>query len=401
MQAQRAPKILVLAMASWGEAGNWLSGRSLAATLRAALPDAAVGLEAADRLLPTLRAVGEAIKSATVESRSPHERFARYASVLHDLETRLPPGVETAPEASPLAAELAALARWLEQEAPDVVIGTKGVICRAAVAAQRIAGRSWPVVDYVTNHAHFGFPVHHCPDAAVHLVRVPEAKTYLEQRCGWPSDSVRLVGYLVAARAVLRTVGDGDERGSRNAGGRSVIVVSNRGGREYVDLVSRLTPDGDAIDVTFIALHDDELRDAADRAAAAAGATTWRSFTELSQQELFRLMADARREGTCALVCKASPNSIFEAAYFGLPMFLFRTGLPMEQWGAEMVLREGIGLVEDDGDRLAEHLRGALDDPQRVAEIRANQLAFARRYLDQERAVEQIVGALNECLDPR
>jgi UDP-N-acetylglucosamine:LPS N-acetylglucosamine transferase len=401
MPAQRGCKILVLAMASWGEAGNWLSGRSLATTLAAALPDAAIELHAADRLLPTFRAVGDAIKSATLESRSPEERFARYASVLHELETRLPPDAEPAPEGSPLAPELAAFARWLEWEAPDLVVGTKGVICRAAVAAQRLAGQLRPVVDYVTNHAHFRFPVHRCPDAAVHLVRVPEAKTYLEQTCGWPADRVRLVGYLVAAQAVLRAVGDGGERASHEAGGRSVIVVSNRGGREYVELLRRLAPYGDTIDVTFIALHDDELRDAADGAAAAAGATTWQSFTELGQEELFRLMAEARRDGTCALVCKASPNSIFEAAYFGLPMFLFRTGLPMEEWGAEMVLRERIGFVEDDVDRLAARLTDALDDRQRVAEVRANQLEFARRYLDQERAVAQIVHALDECLEAR
>jgi UDP-N-acetylglucosamine:LPS N-acetylglucosamine transferase len=384
MSALRGRKILVLAMTSWGEAGNWLSGRSLAVTLTAALPDAEVELEAADRLLPGFRAVGDAIKSATVGSRSPAERFSRYAAVLEQLEQQFPPDLEQ-------------LVRRLEEDPPDVVIGTKGIICRAAIEALRLAGSPRPVIDYVTNHAHFRFPVHRCSEAAVHLVRVPEAKGYLEQTCGWSAEEIRCVGYLVAAQAVLRTVGDS---ASRNGDGRSVIVVSNRGGREYLELLRRLAPYGDTIDVTFVALHDAELREAADDVTAEVGAKTWQSFTELGQDELFRLMADARRAGTCALVCKASPNSIFEAAYFGLPMFLFRTGLPMEEWGAELVARDGLGVVEDDVDGLADHLKDALDDPRRIDEIRANQLAFARRYLDQERAVEQIVRAIHDCVGP-
>lgn len=382
-------RIGIVTMKSWGEAGNWLSAKSLEAAITGAVPDATVTVQAADALVPMFLRTGEAIKAATIGSRGPGERQERYAAVLGDLGARLPPGFEERAG----DAEFAGLAEWITATAPDLLIATKGVICRALLAAVRLAGARLPVVDYVTNHGHFAFAVHRCPGAAMHLVRIPEAKRFLEARCGFDPARVRTIGYLVAAQPLLDAAPP-----PAPAARPSVIVVSNRGGREYVDLLRRLAPRAGELDLTFVALHDEPLQRDAAAVARAAGARTWRIVTRLDQHELFALMRQARSSPVCALVCKASPNSIFEAAYFRLPLFGLRTGLTMEEWGAELVVREGLGIVADDMEVLASELLTQLADRSGMAGVRARLDGFVERYVDQEKTIRRLLAALGEAL---
>jgi hypothetical protein len=392
-------RILIVSMTTWGEMGNWLSGKALAGALARLTRDAEVQIEAAETLIPRFAATGAAIKEATTASASPVERFARYSEVLRGLEVVLPPGIETAPHAyPPLAAELEPLRARLAANPPDLVIGTKGVICRTLAAALRLAGLDRPIVNYVTNHGHFQFSVHDCPDAALHLVRFPEGAEYLRLERGWPSESIRVIGYLIAAQQ-LGTIVGAETMESGEA--RSLIIVSNRGGREYLDVLNAMLPYGDSVDVTFIAINDEPLCEAAQEQISQARISNWRTVTKLAQAEFFQLLAQARSRGICALVSKASPNSIFEAAYFGLPMFLFRTGLPMEEWGSEIVNREGLGFVAETVAELNGNLTRAFAHPTELLEIRAKQVAFARQYLDQKETLCRIEAALGEVLAGR
>ncbi len=403
ISAFKGMKLLIVSMTTWGEMGNWLSGKSLETTLTACLPDTSVRIEAAENLIPRFQAVGAAIKQATLDSQTPQERFDRYAAVLRGLEPLFPVGFEDDPRRFPeLADELQTLVNYLRAEQPDLVIGTKGVICRALLGALRLAGLNRPVINYVTNHGHFQFAVHRCPAATLHVVRFPEGQDYLQAATGWPAESIRVVGYLIAAQQLLRQAAiparlapqPPTEVASNPGFKRSVIIVSNRGGREYIDLLERLKPYGDSIEVTFIAIRDEMLCELAEGVVREVGAATWRVVSELSQPELFKLMLRAQREGVCILVCKASPNSIFEAAYFGLPMFLLRTGLPMEEWGADMVVREGIGWVEETMAALAPQLTACLDDPTGLARTRERLQTFVATYLDQEKTVRKLLGAI-------
>lgn len=382
-------RILVVSMTTWGERGNWLSGKSLGATLEACWPGSEVKVVPAEELVPLFAAVGQSIKIATTESRNLEERFARYSQTLRSLEPVFPAGFEENPEAHPQAlAELHAVAALLREMRPDVVVGTKGIICRVLLAALRLIGEQRPVINYVTNHGHFQFPVHRVPGAAVHLVRLPEGRRYLVETCGWPEESIQVVGYLVAAQQLLqRGIGAAIEK---KEGRPSVIVVSNRGGDEYLTVLERLTPLAQSIDVTFIALMDERLGDAATRLLQESGITNWRVATQLTQPELFHLMVQARAKGVCCLVVKASPNSIFEAVYFGLPMFLFRTGLPMEEWGADMVVAEKIGWVAENVDDLTEPLLRCLNDVRLLQPVIERQRAFAAHYLDQEKTIRTL-----------
>jgi hypothetical protein len=390
----RSRKILVVSMTTWGERGNWLSGKSLGATLQGCWPDAEVNVLPAEELVPLFAAVGQRIKTATVDSQNLEERFERYSQILRGLEPMFPEGFEDDPESYPLAvAELQPLVALLRDNVPDVLLGTKGVICRLLLAALKLAGHRRPVINYVTNHGHFQFAVHRCHGAALHLVRWPEARGYLAKTCGWPLESIQVVGYLVAAQQLLqRGVGRAVE--ATAAPQISVIIVSNRGGDEYLTVLERLTPFAKAIDVTFIGIMDERLCNAANRLLEERGMTHWRVAVQLTQPELFHLMVQARAKGVCCLVCKASPNSIFEAVYFGLPMFLFRTGLPMEEWGADMVIDERIGWVAENVDELTAPLLSCLEDISTLQPVVERQRAFAAKYLDQERTIATLRAAV-------
>jgi len=392
-------RILIVSMTTWGEMGNWLSGKGLAGALARLAPHAEIEIEAAEPLIPRFAATGAAIKEATTASGSPEERFARYSEVLRGLEAVLPPGIETDPGAHPsLAAELEPLCARLRAKPPDLVIGTKGVICRILAAALRLEGLDRPIINYVTNHGHFQFAVHDCPDAALHLVRFPEGAEYLRRERGWSPQSMRVIGYLIAAQQ-LGTIAATEAIPSGDA--RSLIIVSNRGGREYLDVLRAMLPYGESVEVTFIAINDEALSAAAQEEISRAGISNWRTVTKLAQAEFFQLLAQARSRGVCALVTKGSPNSIFEAAYFGLPMFLFRTGLPMEEWGSEIVIREGLGFVEETAAELNAHLTRAFAHPAELEEIRAKEIAFAKQYLDQKETISRIELALAEVLGGR
>ena len=82
----RDKKFLIVSMTTWGEMGNWLSGKSLGATLAACLPTASVQVEAAESLVPRFQPIGASIKGVTLSSQTPEQRFERYAAILHGLE---------------------------------------------------------------------------------------------------------------------------------------------------------------------------------------------------------------------------------------------------------------------------------------------------------------------------
>jgi len=386
----------IVAMTSWGEAGNWLSAKSLETTIRRAVPNATVLVHAAEELVPRFAEVGQAIKVATLNSSGREDRGERYAAVLDTLASRFPPGSEDDVSGA-FAAEVARAVEWVSATKPDLLIGTKGIICRALHAATRLAGIPVPIVNYVTNHGHFAFEIHRCAGANVHLVRLSEAERFLVAECGFDPAKVRFVGYLVAAQSILHS----EPASVKSALRASLIVVSNRGGAEYLKMLRRLAADARDVDLTFVALHDESLHDDAQEIAAAANVASWQVLTHLDQPRLFGLMRQVRESPICALVCKASPNSIFEAAYFRLPMFLLRTGLPMEDWGADLVLKEGLGVVADDMDILTTELLTHLRSPSRLAHIRARLDDFAQRQVDQEQSTKRVVEALVDAVTSR
>lgn len=388
-------RVLVLSMTTWGEMGNWLSGRALTQAVARCRPDWEVTQQPVDRLLPALAEVGARIRRVTMDSRTPAERSTGYGRIMQDLLADYPTGMEEgAPVTPAVRQQLDQLGAAIEKQAPDMIVGTKGVICRLAIAS---TNNRIPVVNYVTNHGHFQFAVHNCPGAAAHLTRMDAAGAFLQARWGYPQDRVACVGYLVG----------GADAGPSDAGGTvdapaadrlHVVVVSNRGGGEYVDILQRLLEHRRAPGGTFIALNDPALcAEARERIERAGQSDRWSVLEKLDHEDFVRMLASRHERGAIALVTKASPNSIMEAVYLGIPMFLLRSGLPMEDWSCDVVTGGGFGAVADTVDGLWPAIAESIDTPERLTAISAREQEYAARALDQTAVVARILAALERA----
>lgn len=384
-------KLLILSMRTWGEMGNWLSGHALAEALACEMPSWQVEQLATDHLVPRLAEAGAQIRRLTKQHTQPRPRFIAYTQLMERLTSEYPPGFEEASSIpADLSADLQILSNTITASEPDIVIGTKGIICRLALAATE---RRLPVVNYVTNHGHFRFAVHSCPSASRHLVRLDAARDFLVDQCGYAQDSVDLVGYLVNASA---RSGISRESSALPAPVSPYFVVtSNRGGAEYLEVLRHLTAHRRHPCGLFLGLNDPQLcREATTIIDREGLADRWSVLEKLEQHDLMGMMARRERLGPVALVTKASPNSIMEAVYMGVPLFLFRSGLPIEDWSCDLVTANGFGRVEEDAHALCLHIDKELAMDPALAGFSQRELAFAAETLNQAAIRRRIAEAL-------
>ena len=73
--------VLVLSMTTWGEMGNWLSGRTLTHVVKARRPEWSVTQLPVDKLVPELAEVGARIRHVTMTSGSARENTWSIASI--------------------------------------------------------------------------------------------------------------------------------------------------------------------------------------------------------------------------------------------------------------------------------------------------------------------------------
>ncbi len=393
--------VLILSMTTWGEMGNWLSGQSLKEALTKARPDWNVVQQAADTAVPGLAEAGSTIREISRQATSPEERFDAYRALMASLMEKYPAGMETGDAStSETARAVEQLKAVLATEAPDVIIGTKGIICRLALAA---SGGATPVINYVTNHMHFQFAVHRCPGATRHLVRLPQAKEYLQDDLGYDASAIDIIGYLINAGpnqpdASPRRSAGGSGSGSGSGDSTQpphVVVVSNRGGAEYLDVLTYLVTKQTHASGTFIGINDPDLCGRASTIAAGHGAADrWTIVEKLSQADFLRLLSGRDRVGPLVLVSKASPNTIMEAVYLGIPMCLFRSGLPMEDWACDLVNEEGLGTASADAPGVCAAIERLFQDGGELQAVVGRQRAYAARVLDQRSVVVKTASIL-------
>ena len=251
---------------------------------------------------------------------------------------------------------------------------------------------SIPVVNYVTNHGHFRFSVHSCSAATRHLVRTDAAKRYLQTERGYRDESIEMVGYLINAPHVE---GRRDEGPRYQATARPhFVLVSNRGGVEYLTVLEHLIHHSLGPSGTFVGLNDPVLCKAATSVVDRAGASSWRIVEKLGHDEFIKMLSERNNTEMVALVSKASPNSIMEAVYMGIPLFLFRSGLPMEDWSCEFVTSERFGDVADDAVGVCRAIDAALAGDPRLRAFSMREHRYAKDHLDQGAVVNRIVEAL-------
>lgn len=380
-------RALVLGARTWGALGNYLAAGRFADVLRTRL-GWDVERRAAEEHLSWVAAAGVRIEEVSNGAATPAELTADYLRLAARLAADVPAGAEVGD--APLRAGVSALAADLAASPPDVLVATKGVVTRLLQAAAREAGLRVPVVNQVTNSGLLTLPMHLTPEADLVLVPFERDVRLLVDTHGLDPSRVRAVGPLVAEAAAPRGP-EQEHRGAR----RIVLVLCNRGGRAYVDLVAHLALGHPDVDLTFVAPGRPDLVDAARR----AGLAHWSYETSLAQVDYLGLVEHAARVPGSFLVSKAGPNTVLEAAQRGIPVLVTPSGLPMEAWVPGLVRRERLGAAVDDADLLAPTAAAWLADPAPTADAREGAGVFARTHLDRARTEERIAAAVATVLE--
>jgi UDP-N-acetylglucosamine:LPS N-acetylglucosamine transferase len=400
------PKIEIVAMRSWGEFGNYLAATTLARSIETRMRAVELTLHAAEDFVPRLRMIGDDIATVTVGSPDSATRARRYAALMERLDAFFYRGFEIDRATAPRADELESLARHFRASRPDLVIGTKGLISRLCVAALRLARSSAPVLNFVTNQGLLGFPVHHAPHAVITLVPFERARESLLSHENFRSADIRTVGPLIARHDLKDFLVDADATDGGQAvwiseAGETrpkVIVFSNRGGTEYLEILCHLAGWSQAIDLVFVSYNNEESTRAASAAASGTMTAHWRFHDRLTQAEYFGYINAAAKAQHSLLISKAGPNTTMEAAYFGIPVLLLASGLPMEDWVSDLIHENGLGRCCESATELVHTLDRWLSDRRMITAHKRHTTLFANRTLDQDAVADRIAEAVQDAL---
>ncbi|MFE9681813.1 Moenomycin biosynthesis protein MoeGT1 [Streptomyces sp. NPDC002701] len=398
------PHIQVLSPRTWGEFGNYLAATRFSRVLRDAV-DAEVTLLEAEPILPWLGEAGAEIRTISLESPDATVRTRRYMALMARLQERFPAGFEIDPSPEQIA-ELAPLTAHVRTTSPDVVVGTKGFVARLCVAAVRLAGTGTRVVSHVTNPGLLQLPLHRSPHPDLTLVGFAWAKDHLLARTGGDPDRVRVVGPLVAQHDLRDFMTSesaapaGDPWGGDTDSGRPCLIVfCNRGGDVYLELVHHIAVRHPDTDLVFVGYDDPAL---ARRAAAGAERLAhWRFHSRLTQAEYFDYIDRASKSPYGLLVSKAGPNTTLEAAYFGIPVLMLESGLPMEQWVPGLIHDHDLGRACATPEDLFRTVDDWLARPSAIEAHKEAAIGFAESVLDQAAVARRIGAAVRPLLDAR
>ncbi|MFC5144780.1 Moenomycin biosynthesis protein MoeGT1 [Streptomyces aureoversilis] len=413
------PRIHVISPRTWGEFGNYLAATRFARVLQEHL-DAEVSLWEAESMLPWVGDIGARIRDITLTSSDTGTRTERYLALMSELATAWPRDFEIVPTAGAGREHmLDGMVAHLRENAPDLVVGTKGFISRLCVAAARAAGgRVPPVVHHVTNPGLLDLPLHRTRHPDLTLVGFDWARTRLIEQEGADPRRVRTVGPLVAQHDLqgflTAPVEPRPDPGPTDttAGGAVVewgdpfatrrpklIIFCNRGGEDYLRIVAHLAERDADVDLVFIGYGDAETTRRAAALARRGNALRWRFHQRLTQPEYFEYISRAAKAPHAFLVSKAGPATTLEAAWFGIPVLMLESGLPMESWVPRLIRDEALGQCHRAVDDLVRGLDTWLDDPSAIAACKARATVYADRALDQAAAGQRIAQAVREILE--
>ncbi len=91
---------------------------------------------------------------------------------------------------------------------------------------------------------------------------------------------------------------------------------------------------------------------------------------------------------------------MLEAVYFGIPVLMLRSGLPMEDWVPGLIRQQELGRSCTEVEELIEILDGWLDDPARIRRHKAAARSYAGARLDQQQVTDRIGQVVSGLLAP-
>lgn len=399
------PRIVIVSPRTWGQFGNFLAATRLAGVLRERLPGHRIDVWEAEATLPWIGDYGARIADITAGSPDTATRSRRYLELMAEIEQAHPAGFETSSR-SPVQARVAGLRAALEQARPDLVIGTKGFVARLCKAALLDSTADAPVVSYVTNPGLLTLPIHRSTGFDAMLVPFDWTRQQFCAQSGADPDTVHVVGPLVARHDLGSFVSaDPDSAGQSGWPEQvdspprpKIVVFSNRGGNDYVRILHHLAKNHPETDVVFVGYNDPALIEQVTRDI---GSARWRFHTKLTQREYFAYIEGAAAAEHAFLISKAGPNTTLEAAYFGIPVLMLESGLPMEGWVGGLIHEHGLGRCRVTVDELLVDLDEWLGDRRQIAAGKRACSTFAATLLNQDTTAGRLENVLRMLLDRR
>jgi hypothetical protein len=387
-------RIVIVAMASWGELGNILAARRLATCLNDVL-DASIDVFKAEDIVPEFARIGariEEIAKANVEWTT---RLEQYRDSMRGLESVFYEGFETDHIVrGRLSSDIQRVGELIRTTKPDLLVGTKGLISRLLLAGLRHEPCGADVVNYVTNEGLLEIPLHRSAAVPHHFVPFESGCQYLVHHHGYSRHQVTSVGRLIRSPSPA-TVTSYPQTPVR------AVIFSNRGGDSYLKPLAVALKHKHQVGIVFLGYNDARLTALAEDMAAQAGSLHCQISVRLDEQEYANCLGWLADGSLQLLVTKTGPNTMIEAAYFGVPQLLLNSGLPMEQWVAPFVERHGFGRGFDTMDQLTSVLEAWLAAPAEIITRHHAAKAFAAKCLNQEQIREATRDAFQRVLDGR
>ncbi|WP_442505060.1 hypothetical protein SH528x_003831 [Novipirellula sp. SH528] len=372
-------RIKILGMSTWGALGNWLSAKALASVISNERPNWDVTLIRTDDHIESLSKIGGEITQATLTSTSGQERRELYSGIMASWDDWYSSGNEV------VQRDVSDVNRLLAPGDADLVICSKGLLGRLASAARSRHDASFKIVNYVTNHGHFQFPLHACDAIDGYLVRLEAAKAFICEKCSVSNERVLNIGYLLPLSQRFNELStDG-----RNATNARCIVLSNRGSSHYLKLLHCLSKKSWIGSIAAIFLGSSSLLENAKAYASACPKTE--VYDKVSQVEYLKLLGN--KSGVPLFISKCSPNAVFEALACGMIPIVIRSGLPMEDWAADLVQSEELGIVCESEEKLVEFFESS--EPLRFETYLDRGKQFVSVMLNQEQIPKNVIEALH------
>lgn len=364
--------LLILYAASWGLLGNANAAHGLARRLREACPEIEIDLCSGEEVWPEFADWGRRISelSASLDA-------ANVARDYHSLSRDITAKVGLWPNRQALHEPAKRLAYRLAN-AHGKVIATKGLLARLAMATGRAHVTNW-----ITNPGLLDLPFHRCLDA--HATYVPlEGTAERLIKLGVAPETISVTGPSIEMpfnRAEMIVTQSG-------ASDAPILLIYSPSAVPHAvaNLVQGL-PTERVIEIILITHAGDKMDWNAALPKARFAPKHVTVYPGLSHHAFLALLDRMRAAKDRVLVTKSGPNTIFEVIELGVPLVVYRSGLPMEEWVPGFVTREGIGTVARDWKRLGLMISKVLGEPQVQSDMVAAQTRLRSRVFGDRSAI--------------
>lgn len=387
-------KISIFCMSGWGELGNKLTATNLMNKIKSIDSSHQVNLYCANEFFEMFEDVGRDIKKAALTSISPDDLYDQYSFIMKTYDRIY---LDILGDKNNFLKMMNKFINIIQSTKPDIIFCTKGVIARVCVDICSIVGLSPFILNYVSNHQHFQFKIHHTSGVNLHLVRTKEGYDYFMNNFKDQEEKIRFLGYIVAHNLNHLTEHSTISRVLK-PNLITAIIVSNRGGVSYYNLIESLLVLADKINLIYITINDEVISNKVQNLVDKYNIKNWQVINKLSQDKYYSLLANANKISNQILITKASPNSIYEAIYLNIPMILHRSGLPMEDWSCSLVEKNFLGIVHKNMDELKKNIINNLSNHEMLNFAKNKGLVYKNALPSQEEISSEL-GDIISLLD--